>query len=119
MLLPVPVSHLIRPITIISTPDPPTIPVIARGMTAVSFVHGVFMLQAMRATTSASSSPSSLGVVVTAGMLRHGGYQLAARTTLRRKAQAKPLRLSPATSLISPTHNPSRIRQSPRNCRRR
>jgi len=100
-------------------PDPSTIPVIARGTTAASFAHGVSMLRAMQATTSASSLPSSLGVVVTAETLKHGGYQLVVRTTLQQKVRAKLQRLSLATSPISRTHNRSRIRQSRQNYRRR
>lgn len=100
-------------------PDPSTNPVIVRGMTAVCFAHGVFTLQAMPATTSASSLPNSLGVVATVETLKHGGYQLGVRITLQQKVQAKPQRLSLATLPISRTHNQSRIRQSHRNCRRR
>ena len=100
-------------------PDPSTNPVIVRGMTAVSFAHGVFTLQAIRATTSASSLPNSPEVAVTAETLKHGGYQLVAHTIPQRKAQAKLQRLSLVTLPISQIHNQSLIRLFRRNCRRR
>jgi len=112
MWFPMPVSHLTRP-----DPDhhhldtdPSLIPAIVRLTTSPSFAHGVFMLQAMRITTSASSSPSSLWIVVTVETLKHGGYQLVVLTTLQQKVQVKPQRLSRATLPISQTHNQSRIR---------
>jgi len=100
-------------------PDLSTIPVTAHGMTAVSFARGVFTLRATRATMSASSSPNSLGAVAIVETLKHGGYQSVVRTTLQQKVQARPQRLLLVTSLISRTHNQSRIKRSHRNCRRR
>jgi len=100
-------------------PDPSTIPVIAHGTTAASFAHGVFTLQAMLVTMSASSLLNSLGVVVTVETLKHGGYRSGVRITLQQKVQAKPQRLLLVTLPISRTHNQSRIRRSHRNYRRR
>ena len=119
MLLPMPVGHVAHPdhhhLDLGSFP----IPVIVRGTTAASFAHGVFMLQTMRVTTSASSLPNSPGVAVTAEMVKHGGYKSVVRTTLQRKAQAKRQRSSLATSPIFQTLNQSRIKWSQRSCRRR
>ena len=99
--------------------DPLQTPVIVHGTTAVSFAHGAFMLQTTRVTTSASSSHSSPVVVVTAGTLKHGGYQSVVPTTLQQKVRAKPRRSPLATSSTFQTHNQSWIRRSRQNYRRR
>ena len=119
MLFPVSVSHITYSDGRHLDLDPLQIPVIAHGMTVVSFAHDVSMLQTMRATTSASSLLNNPEVVVTVETLKHGGYRSVVRTTLQRKAQVKPQRLSLATLPIFQTLNQSRTKRSQGSYRRR
>ena len=99
--------------------DPSRLPAIARGTTVVFFAQDASTLQIIRATTLASSSLNSPEVAVIAEMLKLGACRLVVPTTLQRRAQAKPQKLSRVTSQTSRTHNQSRTSPSRRNCRRR
>lgn len=94
MLFPLSVRHLTRLDRHHLDLGLPPIPAIARGMIAVFFAHGVSTLRTTRVTMSASLLLNSLGVVVTAETLKHGGYQLVVHTILQQKVPAKRQKLS-------------------------
>ena len=94
-------SRHLRSIIILTLIQPAT----ARETTAVSSARGVSTLQATPTTTSSSLLLSSLEVVATAEIPKHGEFQLGVRTIVQRRVRARPRRFSPATSPISPTHS--------------